>query len=43
MFLNDNGLAKMEIALSRGKINYDKRQSLKSKDADREMARARKE
>lgn len=43
LFLNDKGLAKMEIALSRGKINYDKRQSLKSKDAEREMARGRKE
>ena len=26
----------MEIALSRGKANYDKRQSLKSRDAERE-------
>jgi len=40
--LNANGLAKMEIALARGKANYDKRQSLKSKDAEREMDRVRK-
>ena len=39
LFLNDKGLAKLEIALSRGKANYDKRQSLKTKDAAREMAR----
>jgi len=39
LFLNDKGLAKLEIALSRGKANYDKRQSLKTKDAVREMAR----
>lgn len=42
IFLNANGLAKMEIALARGKANYDKRQSLKSKDAEREMDRVRK-
>jgi SsrA-binding protein len=42
LFLNDKGLAKIEIALSRGKANYDKRQSLKSKDAEREMDRVRK-
>jgi len=39
LFLNDKGLAKLEIALSRGKANYDKRQSLKTKDAMREIAR----
>jgi SsrA-binding protein len=42
LFLNDKGLAKMEIALAKGKANYDKRQSLKSKDAEREMDRFRK-
>lgn len=42
LFLNDKGLAKMEIALSRGKANYDKRQSLKLKDAKREMDRMKK-
>lgn len=42
IFLNDKGLAKMEIALARGKANYDKRQSLKNKDAQREMDRVRK-
>jgi SsrA-binding protein len=32
--------AKVEIALARGKDQYDKRQSLKEKDSKREMARA---
>ena len=39
LFINDKGLAKLEIALSRGKANYDKRQTLKEKDARREMDR----
>ncbi len=42
LFINDKGLAKIEIALARGKATYDKRQSLKAKDAAREMERARK-
>ncbi|MCT4615563.1 MAG: SsrA-binding protein SmpB [Marinifilaceae bacterium] len=39
MFLNDRGLAKIEIALCRGKKHYDKRESLKQKDHKREMDR----
>jgi len=42
LFINERGLAKLEIALARGKKNYDKRESLKSKDADRDMDRMRK-
>jgi SsrA-binding protein len=42
IFINDRGLAKAEIALARGKREYDKRQTLKSKDAAREMDRMRK-
>ena len=42
LFVNDKGLAKMEIALARGKATYDKRESLKTKDAQREMDRVRK-
>jgi SsrA-binding protein len=42
VFLNDRGLAKAEIALSRGKKEYDKRETLKRKDANREMDRMRK-
>ena len=42
VFINDRGLAKAEIALARGKKEYDKRQTLKKKDAAREMDRLRK-
>jgi SsrA-binding protein len=42
VFINDRGLAKAEIALSRGKKEYDKRETLKRKDANREMDRMRK-
>ena len=38
-----NRVAKVEIALARGKDQYDKRQSLKDKDSKREMARALRE
>lgn len=39
MFINERGLAKLEIALARGKKNYDKRESLKEKDARRDIDR----
>ncbi len=43
LFINDKGLAKLEIALARGKKQYDKRESIKEKedrrDIDREMKR----
>jgi SsrA-binding protein len=42
VFINDRGLAKAEIAMARGKKEYDKRETLKRKDADREMDRTRK-
>ena len=42
LFINENGLAKLEIALVRGKKNYDKRQSLKEKEDMRHMDRAMK-
>lgn len=37
LFINDRGFAKMEIALARGKKMYDKRQSIKDRDAKREL------
>jgi SsrA-binding protein len=40
MFINERGLAKLEIALARGKKTYDKRESLKLKDSQRDMDRA---
>lgn len=42
LFINDRGLAKLEIALAKGKKTFDKRETLKLKDASREMDRARK-
>ncbi len=39
IFINDRGMAKMEIALGRGKKTHDKRQDLKEKDAKREIQR----
>lgn len=42
MFLNDRGLAKIEIALAKGKKTFDKRETLKQKDARRDMDRAMK-
>ena len=40
LFINDRGLAKMEIALARGKKLYDKRESIKDKDIRRDADRA---
>lgn len=42
VFITEKGLAKAEIALSKGKKEYDKRETLKRKDAAREMDRMRK-
>jgi SsrA-binding protein len=39
LFINEKGLAKLEIALARGKKMYDKRESIKQKDAKRDMDR----
>jgi SsrA-binding protein len=40
LFINDKGLAKMVIAIAKGKKEYDKRQSLKERDDKRAMGRA---
>jgi len=42
VFINEKGLAKAEIAVSRGKKEYDKRETIKKKDLEREMDRFRK-
>lgn len=42
LFINDSGLAKMKIALAKGKKLYDKRQSLKEKELKRDIERSRK-
>ncbi len=39
LYMNDRGLAKLEIALGRGKKLFDKRQSLKEKDVKRDIER----
>jgi len=39
LFINEKGFAKLEIALAKGKKNYDKREDLKRKDMEREMSR----
>lgn len=39
LFINEAGLAKLTIALARGKHSYDKRESLKQKDHQREIER----
>jgi len=42
LFINEKGLAKIEIALAKGKKLYDKRETLKTKDAQREINRQKK-
>ena len=39
IFFNEKNLAKIEIGLARGKKLYDKRESIKQKDVEREIKR----
>lgn len=39
LFINDRGYAKMEVALARGKKMHDKRDSIRERDARRELDR----
>lgn len=39
IFFNENGLAKMEIGLGKGKKIYDKRETIKQRDTDRDIKR----
>ncbi|HJA82427.1 MAG TPA: SsrA-binding protein [Candidatus Bacteroides intestinavium] len=39
LFINEKGLAKLVVALAKGKKQYDKRQALREKDDKRDMAR----
>ena len=43
MYINEAGLAKLEIALARGKKNYDKREAMAKRDASRNIERAMKQ
>ncbi len=42
IFINDNGWAKVNIALAKGKQEFDKRHEIKKKDLNRDMERVRK-
>ena len=39
LFINERGLAKLEIAIGRGKKLHDKRESIKEKDLKRELSK----
>ena len=39
IFFNEKGLAKLEIGLGKGKKLYDKRETIKQRDVEREMKR----
>lgn len=42
IFLNDKGLAKIEVALAKGKKLYDKRETIKDRDNKRNLDRVKK-
>lgn len=42
IFFNERGLAKVEIELCKGKKSYDKRESIKERDTDKEIQRVKK-
>ncbi len=42
LFINEKGYAKLNISLARGKKLYDKRESLKTKDVQRQLDRLNK-
>ena len=43
LYFNDRGRVKLEIALARGKKTYDRRETIKKREAGREIDRAMKE
>jgi SsrA-binding protein len=43
LFINDRGLAKMQIALAKGKKLYDKREVIKERESKRKLDRIKKE
>jgi len=43
LFINDKGLAKLEIGIAKGKKTYDKRHTLKEKEDKRDIDRAMKQ
>jgi SsrA-binding protein len=43
IFINDKGFAKLTVALARGKKLYDKRETIKDRDNQRNLARIKKD
>lgn len=43
LFINDRGLAKLVIGLARGKREYDKRETIKDRDSQRELSKIKKD
>ncbi|WP_300434439.1 SsrA-binding protein SmpB [Christiangramia sp.] len=43
LFINDRGLAKLQIALAKGKKLYDKREAIKDRESKRRLDRIQKE
>jgi SsrA-binding protein len=43
LFINERGLAKMKIALARGKKQYDKRETIKTRETKRHLDRVKKQ
>ena len=41
VYINRDGMAKMELAVARGKKLYDKRQAIAKRDADMKMRQAK--
>ena len=39
LFINEKGFAKLNIALAKGKKNFDKREDIKKRDVERELSR----
>jgi SsrA-binding protein len=39
LYINEKGLAKIDVALARGKKLYDKRETIKQKDNRRDLER----
>ena len=39
MFISENGYAKLEIGIGKGKKSFDKREDIKKRDIERETAR----
>lgn len=42
LYTNDKGLAKLEIALAKGKKQFDKRETMKERDTQRDLSRIKK-